>query len=132
MDIALVVFNVSTCEIEYSGAKNSLYWIHNGELIEKKANKMSVGADERQSNPFTAEQFICDKGDLIYMTSDGYIDQFDSTDQEKFKSKRFRELLLTISPQPLQEQLRIIEKTHLEWRGPTKQTDDVLVLGIKF
>ena len=132
MDIAMVVFNPDTCEVEFSGAKNSLYWIHQGELIEKKANKMSVGADERQNSPFSAEHFVYEKGDLIYMTSDGYIDQFDSTDQEKFKSKRFKELLLSIAMKPLPEQLRIIEKTHLEWRGPTKQTDDVLVLGLKF
>jgi tetratricopeptide (TPR) repeat protein len=132
MDIALVVIDTANRKIEYSGAKNSLYWIHNGELIEKKANKMSVGADERQHNPFTSELLDYSEGDMIYMTSDGYIDQFDNADQEKFKSKRFTALLSSIAEKPLPEQFRIIEKTHVDWRGSTKQTDDVLVLGIKF
>jgi len=132
MDIAVVVIDTAARKIEYSGAKNSLYWIHNGELIEKKANKMSVGADEKQHNPFTSELLDYSEGDMIYMTSDGYIDQFDSADQEKFKSKRFTALLSSIGGKPLPEQLRIIEETHLNWRGSTKQTDDILVLGIKF
>jgi len=101
-------------------------------LETKKADKMSIGADEKQHNPFTAQQFDYTEGDLLYMTSDGYIDQFDSNDQEKFKTKRFTSLLSSIAEQSLQEQYRIIETTHVEWRGSTHQTDDILVLGIKF
>lgn len=132
MDMALAVINTLTHEIEFSGAKNPLYWIHNGELTEKNANKMSIGADERQNRPFTAEQFVYSAGDLIYMFSDGYVDQFDSANKEQFKKKRFKDLLLSISEKPLHEQLRIIEKSHLDWRGSTKQTDDILVFGLKF
>jgi len=131
MDMALVVVNTLSHEIEFSGARNPLYWIHNGELIEQKADKMSIGADEKQNRAFTAEKFVYTEGDMLYMFSDGYCDQFDSANQEQFKKKRFKNLLLFISEKPLHEQLRIIERTHLDWRGSTKQTDDILVFGLK-
>jgi len=131
MDMALVVVNTLSREIEFSGAKNPLYWIHNGDLVEQKADRMSIGADERQNRPFSAERFVYAEGDLIYMFSDGYPDQFDSANKDQFKKKRFKDLLLSISEKPLQEQLRIIEQAHLDWRGTIKQTDDILVFGLK-
>jgi len=131
MDMALIVVNTLSHEIEFSGAKNPLYWIHSGELTEMSANRMSIGADEKQNRAFTAEKFVYTEGDLIYMFSDGYCDQFDNANQEQFKKKRFKNLLLFISDKPLHEQLRIIERTHLDWCGSTKQTDDILVFGLK-
>jgi hypothetical protein len=65
------------------------------------------------------------------MFSDGYADQFDSTDKEQFKKKRLKELFLSVSEKPLHEQLRIMENVHLDWRMSTKQTDDILVFGLK-
>ena len=132
MDIALLVFNTITREIEFSGAKRPLYVVHNDKLTEKNSDRMSIGVDERQNQPFTAEKFAYNNSDTIYLFSDGYTDQFDKDDKKLFKKKRFKELLQSISKKPLQEQKTILEKTHLEWRGETPQTDDILVMGIRF
>ena len=93
---------------------------------------MSIGADERQHEPFTSESFKYTEGDILYIFSDGYIDQFDGEDKEQFKKKRFKDLLLSISEKSLNEQSNILEDTHRKWRGTTNQTDDILVMGIKF
>ncbi|MCL2072882.1 MAG: tetratricopeptide repeat protein [Marinilabiliaceae bacterium] len=132
MDIALIIYNTITREIEFSGAKNPLYIINNRKLIEKKADRMSIGIDEKQHLPFTSEKFIYKDGDTLYMFSDGYTDQFDSENKERFKKKQFKEFLLSISDKPMQEQFYELVKEHWIWRGDTHQTDDILILGVKF
>ena len=132
MDIALIVINSHNKEIEYSGAKNPIFLIREGILTEMRANRMAIGVDERQHLPFSAERFNYKPEDVIYMFSDGYVDQFDRDDVMRFNKRRFKELLKSISAEPLQEQCRIIGEKLEDWRGETKQTDDILVVGIKF
>jgi len=132
MDISLAIIDTETREIEFCGAYNSLYLVRDGQLIEKKANRMPVGLyDKLVFDPFTVTRFNYFNNDLIYMFSDGYSDQFGGKDGTKFKSKNFKELLLTNATKPLSEQMQIIEDTHLKWRGDIPQVDDILVMGIK-
>ena len=67
----------------------------------------------------------------LYMFSDGYADQFGGNDGSKFKTKNFKNLLLDINRYSMEEQARIPDKTHLEWKGKHSQLDDILVMGIK-
>jgi serine phosphatase RsbU (regulator of sigma subunit)/Tfp pilus assembly protein PilF len=131
MDIALVIIDQARQEIRFSGAKNPLYLIREHELTEIKADKMTIGVDERQDQPFTERYISYRRGDMIYLFSDGYVDQFDSVDQEKFKTKRFKSLLTLVSGEDLEKQLQLLDDTHLNWRGNNHQTDDILVIGIK-
>jgi len=71
------------------------------------------------------------KGDTVYVFSDGYADQFGGTENFKFMTKRFRELLLNIHQTPMDEQMRILEETLLDWMGCLEQLDDITVIGIK-
>jgi len=131
MDIALVVIPAEGREIEYAGAYNSLYLVRDGQLIEKKADRMPIGLYVKMDQPFTANRFEYYQGDTIYMFTDGYSDQFGGVDDTKFKSKKFKDLLLSINDLPMEEQARIIDQTHLEWKGSRSQMDDILVVGFK-
>ena len=72
-----------------------------------------------------------EKGDTIYIFSDGYIDQFGKNNKEKFKTKRFQELLVSITGMPMNEQKNILNNTIEEWRGEVEQIDDILIFGVK-
>ena len=130
MDIALAIIDNDSRELEYAGANNSLLLVRDGELTEKKANAMPIGSYIKEK-PFTAERFSYQTGDVIYMYSDGYVDQFGGPANKKFMSKNFKKLIVEISDKPLEEQSRILDETHCEWKGNKGQTDDILVFGVK-
>ena len=84
-----------------------------------------------ENNPDKVESFEIEDGDMIYLFSDGFQDQFGGELGRKFMKKRFKELLLTISNKPAQEQHDILENTMSEWIKDTRQIDDILVMGIR-
>lgn len=150
MDISLVVIDKENKEIDYSGANNSLYVCANkttnfleknkkiriiendstNKLIEIKPDKMPIGIYSFEKN-FTAIEFHYSDNDIIYMFSDGYIDQFGGENRQKFMSKRFKQLILEISDKSISEQNKILSKTLDKWKGSNEQLDDILVMGIK-
>ncbi len=132
MDIALSVINIETKELQYAGAYNPLYLFRNGDLIEKKADKMPIGIHIREAQDFTNHSIQLKENDSIYMFSDGYIDQFGGEMGSKFKTKRFKELLFSMHNKPMKEQKEIIDETHITWKGEQKQLDDILVIGMHF
>ena len=131
MDMAIVVIPDNSREIEYAGAYNPLYLVRNGELIEKKADRMPIGLHVKKNEPFTSNRFEYLPDDILYLFSDGYADQFGGADGSKFKTKNLKNLLLSINSYPMAEQALILEKTHQEWKGANAQVDDILVVGIK-
>jgi serine phosphatase RsbU (regulator of sigma subunit) len=131
MDIALFMLNTITYEMQYSGAFNSLYLVREGELTEFKADRMPIGVSFNQDKPFTLHNIQLFKNDVIYVFSDGFVDQFGGTEGKKYKSKNFKNLLLSIQDIPMSEQKEILEDKLVEWRGRIEQIDDVLVAGFK-
>lgn len=131
MDIALVVIDKDKNEVEYAGAYNPLYLIRNNTLIEKKANRMPIGLFVKKNESFTASRFSYMENDTMYLFSDGYIDQFGGDHGEKFKSRKFKEMLLVINEKPMEEQCRILNENYLNWKGGYPQIDDILIVGIK-
>ena len=85
-----------------------------------------------QLRRFTNHTFNFQKGDIVYLFSDGYSDQFGGHVDTKFMIKRFRELLMQIHREPIGYQPEILERVFEDWRGETYQIDDILVIGIKF
>ena len=71
------------------------------------------------------------KGDVVYVYSDGYADQFGGEGDFKFLIKRFRQLLFDIHLKPMDEQKVILEKTIVDWMASVEQIDDITVVGIK-
>ena len=128
MDIALC--SLDNKILSYAGAHNPLWIIRNGEVIETKANKQPIGQFDKQK-PFTTHSIELLEGDSIYVFSDGYVDQFGGIKGKKFKTKAFRELLLSIQDKTMNEQNDLIDKAFETWRGDLEQIDDVCVIGLK-
>jgi serine phosphatase RsbU (regulator of sigma subunit) len=129
MDIALCVFDGNT--LEFAGANNPLYLIRNKELQEFKSDKQPIGVHAGAEKPFTSAKIELQKGDTIYIFSDGYVDQFGGPNGKKFMSKRFKDLLLSISGLTLSEQKNALDKAIEEWKGAGQQVDDILVIGLR-
>jgi serine phosphatase RsbU (regulator of sigma subunit)/tetratricopeptide (TPR) repeat protein len=128
MDIALC--SLKGNKLEYAGANNPLWIIRKGEVIITKANKQPIGS-YRSSDPFTSHSFDLEKGDTIYIFSDGYADQFGGEKGKKFMAKALRALLLSIQDKPMNEQRLIVEDAFEKWRGNMEQVDDVCLIGIR-
>lgn len=142
MDMSLCFIDFENKTMEYAGANNPVYVIRNqgvgAELLEFKADKQSITAwRETVLKPFTNKTIPLSKGDVVYLFTDGYADQFGGTSEnnrpegKKFLNKRFKELLLTIYNKPMHEQKVILEKTLNDWQGDLQQVDDVLVMGVR-
>ena len=129
MDIAIVSIDTQEKKLEFAGAYNPLIMIRNGEIFETAGDKMPIGIYENM-NPFTCHEITIERGDLFYMSSDGYEDQFGGPDGKKFKAKRFKQLLLEIHKNPMQMQRDILEKNFEDWKGDLPQIDDVVVVGL--
>jgi serine phosphatase RsbU (regulator of sigma subunit) len=131
MDISLCAINWETQTIQWAGAYNPLFYFRDGEFNEIKADKMPIGIYIKDTLSFTKHEFQFQKGDTFYIFSDGYVDQFGGEDGRKFMTKSFKALLAEIQPQPLSEQIQVLEKAHLDWRGHHEQVDDICVIGFR-
>ena len=72
------------------------------------------------------------KGDQVYLFTDGMTDQFGGEKGKKFMVKRFNELLLAMQAQSMSEQCKTLDETFENWRGQYQQIDDILIIGLKF
>ena len=100
--------------------------------MEVKADRQPVGFHEDNEKPFTHHEVQLEKGDTVYIFSDGYQDQFGGPKGKKFKMVKFKKLLLSIQGQTMHEQKDILEDTMRKWQGDQEQVDDILVMGIRF
>src|ERR1700739_1596774 len=134
MDISLAVISrrssVDSVELQWSGAYNSLWYVQNGEMKEVPADKQPIGKTDTPL-PFSTHNLNLQKGDTLYLFTDGYADQFGGPKGKKFKYKQMQEKLLAISHQPMAEQKSILDKTIEDWKGGLEQVDDVLIIGIR-
>jgi serine phosphatase RsbU (regulator of sigma subunit) len=131
IDLSLAVIDFSKMELQFAGANNSLYLIRNGYLSEFKGNRMPIGLHAHRDKPFTNHDIEIKKGDIIYLFSDGYIDQFGGKYGRKFLSRNFKSLLTEIFPLPLQEQKKLLSEIMDSWKDHFEQIDDMLIIGLK-
>lgn len=133
MDIALCKINMKERKVDYAGAHRPLYVVQDGEMVEIKGNKFAIGGGiyKNQTN-FANTAVNLSKGDSIYFCSDGFPDQFGGPDNRKFGPKRTRSLITEIHKKSMKEQFAIFDKEWENWKAEEKQTDDVLLIGIKF
>ena len=130
-DMALCIIDFENKKLEYAGAYNPLYLIRNNKLKEIKADKMPVGIHIKEKKNFTTHETELKSDDHIYLFSDGFIDQFGGEKNQKFKTKSFKDLIMSVHNKPLQTQKTILSDTFEEWKKDTDQLDDVLIFGIK-
>ncbi len=132
MDIALCSFNSDKMVVEYSGAFNPLWLVRDNKVIEFTADKFPVGAFiDSTVRMFKCHEIPVQKGDMIYLFSDGYADQFGGASGKKFKYKPFQALLLENHKKSGAEQKEALTTAFGKWIGNLEQIDDVLVIGIR-
>jgi serine phosphatase RsbU (regulator of sigma subunit) len=133
MDMALCSINMSKMELQYAGANNPIYIVRDKQFTSVKPDKQAIGADTENADVkiFTNHVIPIQKGDCIYLFTDGYADQFGGPLGKKFKYKQFQDLLVEIQDNTIAEQKQILNFHHEQWKGDLEQVDDILVIGVK-
>jgi len=132
MEIGLCVVDFGNKVLQYSGAFRPLYLIRNKELIEYKGDYMPIGIYDDKEKPFSNKELHFMEDDIIYLFSDGYVDQIGGPNRKTFRSRKFKQLLLKIHHKPMHEQKEILEKEYAEWKLDFEQIDDIMVMGLRF
>lgn len=130
MDISLCCLNLKTLELQWAGANNALNLVRNGKLEETKADKQPIGFYPA-ARAFTNHKIQLQKGDSIYIYSDGYADQFGGPKGKKLTYKRLETTLVSNHHLPMSNQKDLLVTFFNEWKGTLEQVDDVCVVGIR-
>jgi len=131
MDIALCVLDLNKKCLQYAGAYNPLYLLRDNELLQFKADRMPIGIYYKEKQSFTNHIVDLQDNDVIYLFSDGYVDQFGGENGKKFLHKQFKDLIIEVHKKSLDEQKQILNSTLEEWMGQHEQVDDILIMGFK-
>ncbi len=146
MDISICCIDRETKILEYAGANNSLYLLRKSQnekldlesfmdeegtsFYEIKSNKMAIGGGDNKTN-YQTHTVKLNKEDAIYLFSDGFADQFGGPKGKKFMYKNFKKLLLSIQKNSMENQLQIVDKTLIDWKGDLSQLDDICIMGVR-
>lgn len=131
MDMVMCAFDRSKRKLRFACAMNPLWVIRKNTVIEYRADKFPVGEYVGDVRPFTQLEHDCEPGDMVYIFSDGYADQFGGPDGKKMKYKQLRDILCAVADMPCELQQRSLSDRFLEWKGTHEQVDDVLIIGIR-
>ncbi len=149
MDMAVAIIDKEKNELHFAGAHNPLYLIRisslaentepefeaslsgrHHRLLELKGDKQPIGIHWEETE-FSSTKLPLVEQDTLYVFTDGFIDQFGGKDRKKYKTKRFKELLLAIQDESMDKQRDILENTLESWRGEIAQIDDICIIGIR-
>ncbi|MES2567700.1 MAG: tetratricopeptide repeat protein [Bacteroidota bacterium] len=131
MDCVLCAFDLDQMQLSFAAANNALWLIRDNELTSYKGDKMPVGKYHEDIKDFTEKSIALKKGDIIYMFTDGSIDQFGGPKGKKFMYKQLEQMLISIHQLPLENQKQYIAEALTKWRGSLEQLDDITIIGIK-
>jgi len=131
MDISLCIIDKNNGTLQFAGAYNSLFLINNNKPLMIKGDRMPIGIYMKEKETFTNHEINIHPGDMFYMFTDGYIDQFGGKNKRKFRIAPFRELLFSVHHKTMDEQKKILETKFNTWKGQLEQIDDVLVFGFR-
>jgi CheY-like chemotaxis protein len=131
MDISLIIIDDDRKLIQFAGANNPIYHVSAGELTIYKGDRMPIGIHLNFDKPFNNQTIAVQPGDMIYMFTDGYADQFGGPRNKKFRYAQFQDLILEIYKLPMEEQNSVLSRTIADWMGTNEQIDDILILGAR-
>lgn len=130
MDCAILEINIDTLEVRSAAARRPIYFFINGRLNEVRGTRRSIG-DHRNGNDFVETITQLRKGDTIYLTSDGFSDQFGEEKDDKYTAGALKRFIESIVNEPMYNQQKALEKEFRRWKGKREQIDDVIVMGIR-
>ncbi|MGB3948947.1 MAG: tetratricopeptide repeat protein [Bacteroidia bacterium] len=132
MDVTVVLYNPLTNEVDYAAANHISYLYSKNKLVQLQGDIYSIGGMfGRTDLVFNSKHLKLDKGDMLYLFTDGYADQFGGEKNEKYTTTRFEQLFVEIKSLDTDTQKQQLTHTFETWKGINKQLDDVLVMGIK-
>jgi PAS domain S-box-containing protein len=133
MDVVLVAIDIYGNEVQYAGANRPLYWVHNGNLVEIKADKMSIGGEQLEDDRiFTNHLLETSPGDILYLFTDGITDQFGGPSQKKFSTKRVTQFIEEHKSMSLSVQRAKFNNVWWrDWKADDEQTDDATFIALK-
>lgn len=139
IDMALAIYSKKSGLLRISSARRPVYLFHNDELITVKGVRRSIGDREEinHSRAFLTSEYQVNANDMLYLTTDGFVDQFGGQDQfgqmgERFSAARLTAMLDDIHRLPIDEQFSAVEMQMKLWQGSCPQVDDMAMVGIKF
>jgi len=131
MDIVVCEFNVKTRHLTFASAMRPVILIIDGEQQYVRGNRSAVGGESVAEKFYDDQEYHLREGDVVYLFSDGYPDQFGGHGSKKMKISRLRSLIDEIKSLPLKEQQNRVRDYFFEWKGDNEQVDDVLLMGIR-
>lgn len=131
MDITVCEIDVKTKFMRFASAMRPIMILHNGELIYLKGSRNSIGGFVMENKTFDNQSFQLNPGDIVYMFSDGFPDQFGGPHGKKFKMVKLKNLISDICDKQMEDQYKFIKNNFYLWKGDNEQVDDVLFMGIK-
>ncbi len=131
MDMALCVLDTHNLKLQFAGAYNPLFIARDGVIEVLKGDRMPIGIHVNIDKPFTGYEIDVQEGDIFYLFSDGFVDQFGGEYNRKFLSKNFRRLLTEIQEFDMPTQQKVLLQAFEMWKGEEIQIDDILIVGIK-
>ena len=131
LDMAVCFIDRHTLQVNYSGAQMPMYFFSGDELCQLNPDRYFIGGAHYSEKYFTNQPIQLQRGDTLYLASDGFQDQFGGPKDKKFMRSQFKELLTCLQSQTIAQQHQRIEETFYGWKGQQIQTDDVLVVGIR-
>lgn len=132
MDLTVCVVEEGSRTVKIAGAYNAAYVVAGGEFTEVKVDKFPIGVNyDGNVDQYTTHTLELLPGDMVYLFSDGYADQFGGPKGKKFKYKSLRDLMMKVYMLPPTEQKQEFESQFRRWQGSQEQVDDVLLIGIR-
>ncbi len=136
MDMSLCVIDKAKRSMKYAGAQNPIYLVNNGVLSEHKGDSLSIGGTVMPnylngSFSFSSKEIFFEEDTMLYMFTDGFIDQFGGDLNKKLNKSKFKEILLNITQEGVDQAKESFEKYFNAWKGQNQQIDDILIIGAK-
>ncbi|WP_291725925.1 PP2C family protein-serine/threonine phosphatase [Bernardetia sp.] len=132
MDVGVLVFKRNDYKVQFAGAKNPLWVVRDSEMLQYKGSKFPIGSSQyKTAKEFETQTISVIKGDMLYLFSDGFQDQFGGKKNTKYLKKRFREQLLLLASEDIPTQHQKLEHEINTWKNTMPQTDDICVAGIR-
>jgi serine phosphatase RsbU (regulator of sigma subunit) len=131
MDIAICSFDKKTLVLNYAGANRPLFVVRNKEVLEFKPTKASIGGFTESDQVFEEQVIQLFKNDILYLFSDGFVDQFGGPNKKKFMTKQLKSVLLENHSLPMSKQEIYYKQIFENWKGSLEQVDDVLLFGVR-
>ncbi len=130
MDVGLISVDLENRIIEYAGANRPLFVAQGGRVEALQADRYPIGGVLTPEH-YTTQALRWSPGMTLYLTTDGYADQFGGPQRRKFLNRRLQELLQQTAHLPLPAQQAALEVAFDEWKGDNRQLDDILVIGLR-